>query len=119
MAEENIDEWADIKPPSEVEQIMNINDMDPWEVIKATAEGSGILIHEPNKNCKKCFGRGYVGRRHVKQYDSNGYELTDETGNVIVLLEPIACNCIFPKQQQDMGDIQFAPVNRAQRRKKK
>lgn len=77
----------------------NLKDMDPWTVIVEAARAMGIQINKPKENCKKCHGRGYLGR-HV---DSG---------------EPIACPCIFPKQESDreIGQVQYRPRNRAERR---
>lgn len=87
----------------------DIRKMDPWEVIKSSAEGMGIKIQKPKPNCKHCYGRGYVGIRH-------------ESG------EPIPCKCIFPaetveRQKQiddEIGDLSmYRKMNRAERRKQK
>lgn len=74
---------------------------DAWNIIKESARAFGIQIQQPNPHCKKCHGRGYIGRRH-------------DTG------EPIACNCIFPKVEYDrdigMEEQYIKPRNRAERR---
>lgn len=77
----------------------DIKTMDPFVVIVEAARAMGIEIQKPKPNCKKCHGRGYVGR-HA---DSG---------------EPIACTCIFPKQKFDreIGEIPHKPMNRAERR---
>lgn len=87
------------------EQAVNAQDfksMDPWRIIVETAQAAGIEIHKPKPNCKKCHGRGYVGR-HA------------DTG------EPVACTCIFPKQEFDreIGNVPHRPMNRAERRANK
>lgn len=77
----------------------DIKTMDPFVVIVEAARAMGIEIQKPKPNCKKCHGRGYIGR-HA---DSG---------------EPIACTCIFPKQKFDreIGEIPHKPMNRAERR---
>lgn len=77
----------------------DIKTMDPFVVIVQAARAMGIEIQNPKPNCKKCHGRGYIGR-HA---DSG---------------EPVACTCIFPKQDFDreIGEIQRKPLNRAERR---
>lgn len=77
----------------------DIKTMDPFVVIVEAARAIGIEIQKPKPNCKKCHGRGYIGR-HA---DSG---------------EPIACTCIFPKQKFDreIGEIPHKPMNRAERR---
>ena len=89
-------------PQDELNNKQNLKDMDPWTVIVEAARAMGIKINKPKENCKKCHGRGYLGR-HA---DSG---------------EPIACPCIFPKQTYDreIGQVQYKPMNRAERRKQK
>lgn len=84
--------------PTDEAKAANIRNMDPLEAIKAAAEGIGLILNDPNPNCKKCHGRGYIGR-HA------------DTG------EPIACSCLFPKYEsaRETGEI-ILPQNRAQRR---
>ena len=80
----------------------NLKDMDPWTIIVEAARAIGATINKPKENCKKCHGRGYIGR-HA---DSG---------------EPIACSCIFPKEEydRDIGQVQYRPRNRAERRAQK
>lgn len=77
----------------------NLKNMDPWQIIKESANAMGIIIYDPKPNCKKCHGRGYIGR-HA------------DTG------EPVPCTCIFPKPEREIGEMQLKPRNRAERRKK-
>lgn len=83
---------------SDKSKSVDIRDIDPLEAIKAAAEGIGLVLNDPNPNCKKCYGRGYTAR-HA------------DTG------EPIACGCLFPKyeSQREVGDV-VRPRNRAERR---
>lgn len=85
--------------PTDEAKAADIRNMEPLEAIKAAAEGIGLILNDPKPNCKKCHGRGYIGR-HA------------DTG------EPIACSCLFPKfeSQREVGDV-ILPQNRAQRRK--
>lgn len=80
----------------------DLKSMDPWTVIVEAARAMAIQINKPKENCKKCHGRGYIGR-HA---DSG---------------EPIACPCIFSKQAYDreIGQVPHKPMNRAERRKQK
>ena len=77
-----------------------LNAMEPLDRIKAACERAHIILKDPDPECKKCFGRGYIA---VK-----------ESG------EPIPCDCIYNK------DLNFAmngmakysaPRNRAERRR--
>lgn len=52
-------------------------DISPFDVIKSLAEKLGQIITDPKSNCKKCNGRGYIGR----DYNSKA---------------PIPCPCIYP-----------------------
>ena len=78
--------------------------VNPLAIIRSAAEGMGIQLNCPKKDCKFCHGRGWVGIR-------------SETG------EPIACKCLFPKENFDreVGDLgaYHRPLNRAERRKRK
>ena len=80
----------------------DLKSMDPWTVIVEAARVMAIQLNKPNKSCKKCHGRDYLGRRA-------------DTG------EPIVCPCIFPKQESDreIGQVQYRPRNRAERRAQK
>jgi hypothetical protein len=80
------------------EQEVNLREMDPLKVIKAAAEGIGLILNDPKPNCKKCHGRGYLGR-HA------------DTG------EPVACSCLFPKYDSEREPSEMIlPQNREQRR---
>lgn len=81
------------------EEMINLRNSDPMTIIKAAAEGMGIILNDPKPNCKKCHGRGYLGRHH-------------DTG------EPVPCTCIFPKYDRELGDVPVMrkPLNRKERR---
>jgi len=73
---ENRDEFIDTKSGEIVKQ-ENIN---PMDVIRKIAEKIGTKIQDPKKNCKHCFGRGYIGRDAKTK-------------------APVPCNCIYPKAE--------------------
>ncbi len=82
----------------EAEAVENLMEMDPLAVIKAAAEGIGLILNDPKPNCKKCHGQGYLGRNSLTK-------------------EPIPCTCIFPKyESQRPSEESILPQNRAQRR---
>ena len=91
------DEQMFVSTP-EAEAQKRMMEEQPLEVIKAAAEGIGLILNNPKPNCKKCFGRGYTGRNHETR-------------------EPIPCTCLFPKyeSQRETGDV-ILPQNREQRR---
>lgn len=80
------------------EDLINLRKADPMLIMRLAAEGMGFALQDPKPNCKKCHGRGYLGRKA-------------DTG------EPIPCTCIFPKDDRAIG---YAPVvtnrNRKERR---
>lgn len=82
---------------TEEAKVVEENLKDPLEIIKAAAEGIGLILNDPKPNCKHCHGRGYVGLR-------------SGTG------EPVPCNCIFPKYESQKPANDILPQNRAQRR---
>ena len=63
-------------------ELVALKNADPMWIMKAAAEGMGILLNDPKPNCKKCHGRGYLGRK------------ADTS-------EPIPCTCIFPKETRE------------------
>lgn len=82
---------------TEEAKVVEENLKDPLEIIKAAAEGIGLILNDPKPSCKHCHGRGYIGLRAG-------------TG------EPIPCNCIFPKYESQKPANDILPQNRAQRR---
>ena len=81
------------------EELVALKSADPMWIMKAAAEGMGIILNDPKPNCKKCHGRGYLGRKA-------------DTG------EPIPCTCIFTKDTRETGLVPVinAPRNRRERR---
>lgn len=80
-------------------ELVALKNADPMWIMKAAAESMGILLNDPKPNCKKCHGRGYLGRKA-------------DTG------EPIPCTCIFPKETRETGLVPVinTPRNRRERR---
>ena len=72
-------------------------ELNPLEKIKFAAERFGITLNDPNKSCKKCYGRGYIGIDSKTQI-------------------PIACACITPKAMRAAAGNQFIPTNRHAKR---
>ena len=73
----------------------------PFDVIKATAELLGQTVNNPKHNCKKCNGRGFIGRDSVGGY-------------------PIPCVCIYPKENKGKNDYVYnktKSMSRSERRK--
>lgn len=68
-----------IDPKSQ--EIKDYDSLSPWEKIKEASKKFGVEITEPNKKCKKCFGRGYTGMA------------LDGSHKI-----PIACKCIYLKK---------------------
>ncbi len=64
--------------------------------------GHTVPINDPKENCKKCWGRGYIG----VEYKTN---------------RPIACKCIYPKRTEaELLSESVTPnvrLSRSQRRK--
>lgn len=81
----------------EAEAVEQLQKMEPLEVIKAAAEGIGLILNDPKPNCKKCYGRGYLGVNSLTK-------------------EPIPCSCIFPKYESQRPQDQMLPQNRKERR---
>lgn len=80
------------------EDMIDLKTADPMMIMKLAAEGMGIVLNDPKPNCKKCHGRGYLGRKA-------------DTG------EPIPCICIYPKEtRQAGGSLIYRPRNRKERR---
>lgn len=83
---------------AEEEELIDLKNTDPMIIMKLAAEGMGIILNDPKPNCKKCHGRGYLGRKA-------------DTG------EPIPCTCIYPKEtRQAGGPVIYRPRNRRERR---
>jgi hypothetical protein len=44
----------------ETGEVVDVKTLPPFERIKFVSERSGKKINDPDKSCKKCYGRGYV-----------------------------------------------------------
>jgi hypothetical protein len=77
-------------------EVVDKKDLSPWEVIKATAIRLGYEVKDPNKSCKHCYGRGYIGL-------------------VAGTKQPIPCNCIYSQEQKKTMQVNPA-WNRATKR---
>lgn len=83
----------------------NNENIGPWDVITAVSKQLGIKIQDPNKNCKKCFGRGWIGR-------------------IASTKQPVPCQCIYPEMTADeqkrtrvyQDKMSVATMNRKQKR---
>jgi len=80
-------------------EIVDKKNLNPYQIIKVIAQKNGINIKEPKKGCRKCGGRGWLGRSAT-------------TG------EPFACGCIFPDSEKQKQYLQGLNINmnRNQRR---
>jgi len=93
-----VDSVKDLEAALQADDMIDLKTADPMMIMKLAAEGMGIILNDPKKNCKKCHGRGYLGRKA-------------DTG------EPIPCPCIYPKESRQMGNaFIYAPRNRKERR---
>lgn len=72
-------------------------ELNALEKIKFASEKFGIKLNDVDKDCKKCYGRGYTG-------------IESKTG------VPVPCKCIIPKAMREAAENQFIPQNRKTRR---
>ena len=101
-------EYAPVAPVEAIEvdgKILTKEDAEitPFGVIKAMAEKLGQTINDPKTGCKKCMGRGYIGRDSATK-------------------SPIPCTCIYPdfnNQNNRRAFEQTRKLTRAERRKQK
>lgn len=80
------------------DKIVDKKVLTPFEKIQNASKEQGIDILEPNPNCKKCYGRGYVSINVKTQL-------------------PNPCMCIFTKEQKKSLNLVKPQKNRAERRK--
>ena len=73
-------------PQQQTEKNIKWDELPPLEKIKIASNQNQVAIKEPDKNCKRCFGRGYIGIRSLPKKDDEKVEL------------PIPCRCIFNKE---------------------
>ena len=84
----------------------------PFERMKIVADNAGIDIKDPKKNCKHCYGRGYVG------FVNDPKDKDDKDK------EPVPCHCIFTKKQIEAREPVYSrkqkrQIKRMQAKKKK
>lgn len=75
------------------------------KLIRDAAKQQGIMLKGPDRHCKRCHGRGWIG-------------IDSKTGM------PLCCRCIFFKEDLEASNEKVAesdlkPRNRAERRKRK
>ncbi len=70
-----------------------------YKEIQRAAKELGIALKEPKVNCRKCFGRGWIGYNTATN-------------------KPIPCSCILPKETDDreVGGFHYRARNRQERR---
>jgi hypothetical protein len=65
------------------EELKNLPEID---IMKSSAQTIGVTLKDPKKDCRKCYGRGFIGK-------------DAKTG------QPIACTCVFDKKDlKESGD---------------
>lgn len=84
-------------------QVIDESLLTPLEKIKVKAKSMNITLNDPEKSCKKCYGRGYVG---IHSEDKS----------------PIPCQCLYkeyykanPEAKKKAQDFQ-PKLNRKQKR---
>lgn len=81
-------------------EVVEAQDVTPFDVIRKLAEGLGQTIKDPKPNCKDCYGRGYTGRDASTK-------------------APIPCHCIyddFTSAQNTAMYEKTRPISRKERR---
>jgi hypothetical protein len=64
-------------------EVVDKKDLSPYDMIKVVAQQNNVKLRGPQKGCKHCYGRGYVG------FDAHNNQ-------------PIPCGCIyFPKSPKE------------------
>jgi len=80
--------------------VIDVKTLPPFERIKFVSERMGKKINDPDKNCKKCYGRGYVN--------------IDANDGV-----PTPCQCIFHdfyEANPYYKNVEYPSFNRATKR---
>ncbi|MEM4261033.1 MAG: hypothetical protein QXG00_07365 [Candidatus Woesearchaeota archaeon] len=78
-------------------EIVDKSQLSEFDVIKAVAKQTGTEIRNPRSGCKKCYGRGFIGRDYTTK-------------------APIPCSCIYPpktpaqKLEEIRQDVKNSPV---------
>jgi len=79
-------------------EIIERSELTVFQNMKLIAEQNGYVIKDPKTGCKKCYGRGYIGKDFKTQM-------------------PIPCNCIYPARtdnEQTSENIMDAKAEVAQ-----
>jgi hypothetical protein len=72
-------EDRDVFIDTESGKVVEKEELTPFQIIKSIAKENKYEINDPDPSCKKCYGRGYIGK------DSNSKM-------------PFPCKCIYPKR---------------------
>ena len=70
-------------------EIIEKENLDPFEIIKAMAKATNTPIKTPRKGCKHCYGRGYIGKETKSQM-------------------PVPCSCIYPPKSPNEKTAEIA-----------
>lgn len=60
-------------------EVIDKDNLTPFQIIKLVAAQNQLEINDPKKDCKHCYGRGYLGVE-------------------LLTKKPVPCQCIFPKR---------------------
>jgi len=104
LPEDRIEEISVDRDPNE----KDFADLSYYEKLAFVSAEKGILVKKPNKNCKSCYGRGYISTTTITMSGDNG----DQTEVV-----PNACKCIFDKRDYHKVFSGRAFANRSLQRK--
>jgi len=72
----------------------------PFDVIKAHAEKLGVSVVDPKANCKKCYGRGYIGRDSVSK-------------------APVPCSCIYVDTNDSKNQYMYNVTRKRSRKERR
>ena len=63
-------------------ELVDKTSLTDFDVIKAVAKQNNVEVRNPRSGCKKCYGRGFIGKDYVTK-------------------APIPCSCIYPVKTED------------------
>lgn len=89
----DVEEFID----TETGTIVDKEKLTPLDAIKAVAKKLGQIVKNPRSGCRKCYGRGYIGRDSKTKM-------------------PIPCNCIYDKEDLQKEEKMPTTLNRQQKR---
>jgi hypothetical protein len=87
-------------------EVIEKGEITPFQSMQAIAKQNGYDINEPKNSCKKCYGRGYIGKDSVTKM-------------------PLPCSCIYPvktpqeKENENLSDSKLTSGNPRISRKQK